>query len=196
MSPPNPVGPDAGTSREQAPRSAGLLRRLVPAVWLVLVWVLLWGTFSWANLISGAIVAGCVLWLFPLPHVPGSGWLRPGATLRALGAFTADMARSSLQVAGQSIRPGPPIRSAVVEVRLRSTSEFVVAMMIETLSLIPGSVVIDARPDEGLLYAHVLGADDDAAVADFRAGVERWESLLVAALGRPPAPDSPEAPSS
>lgn len=186
-----PEGP-----RTEAPRTAGLLRRLVPAAWLVLVWVLLWGTFSWANLISGVVVAAFVMWLFPLPHVPGSGWLRPGAALRFLAGFVAEMVRSSLQVARQSLRPGPPIRSSVVEVRLASGSEFVIAMMVETLCLIPGSVVIGVRPAQGLIYAHVLGVDDDVAVADFRAQCARWEASLVRALGRPAAPTGSSTPRS
>lgn len=181
----------ASSSPTAATPTAGVLRRLVPGVWLVVVWVLLWGTFSWANLISGSVVAALVLWVFPLPPVPGSGWLRPGAALRFAGVFVAELVRSSLQVAWQSIRPGPPVRSAIVEVRLASSSEFVIAMVTETLSLIPGSVVIDARPDERRIYAHVLGADDDAAVADFRAMVARWETSLVRALGRPASPGGP-----
>jgi multicomponent Na+:H+ antiporter subunit E len=79
----------------------------------------------------------------------------------------------------------------VVEVRLASGSEFVIAMMVETLCLIPGSVVIGVRPAQGLIYAHVLGVDDDAAVADFRAQCARWEASLVRALGRPMAPAGP-----
>ncbi|MEE3922594.1 Na+/H+ antiporter subunit E [Micromonospora sp. BRA006-A] len=34
---------------------------------LVTVWVLLWGTFSWANVISGLVVAAVLLVVFPLP---------------------------------------------------------------------------------------------------------------------------------
>jgi multicomponent Na+:H+ antiporter subunit E len=67
------------------------------------------------------------------------------------------------------------------------------AMMVESLCLIPGSVVIGVRPAEGLIYAHVLGVDDDAAVAEFRATCARWEASLVRALGRSAAPSSPSA---
>ena len=55
------------------------------------------------------------------------------------------------------------------------------------LSLVPGSVVIEARPEERMIYAHVLGADDDEAVAAFRAQVALLEADLVEALGRPQA---------
>jgi multicomponent Na+:H+ antiporter subunit E len=166
----------------------------VPVVWLVLVWVLLWGTFTWANVLGGLVVAVVVLVLFPLPPAPGRGWLRPLPMLRLVVRFVADLVTSSLQVAWQSlqaVRPGPPIRSAVVAVPLASSSEFVMAVIVAMLSLVPGSVVIEARPEERTIYAHVLGAGDDAAVAAFRAQVHRLEADLVAALGRPAAPVVP-----
>ncbi|GAA4900372.1 multisubunit sodium/proton antiporter MrpE subunit [Actinomycetospora succinea] len=176
------------------PDTTGLLRRAVPVVWLVLVWVLLWGTFSWANVLGGLVVALVVLVVFPLPPAPGRSWLRPGPALRTLRRFVADLVVSSLQVAWQSLealRPGRPIRSSVVAVRLESSSEFVMAMAVEILSLVPGSLVIEARPEERTLYAHVLGADDAEAVAAFRAQVARLEADLVEALGRPQAAGAP-----
>ena len=43
--------------------------RLVAAAVMVVVWMLLWGVFSWANLISGLAAAAVVLAVFPLPCV-------------------------------------------------------------------------------------------------------------------------------
>jgi multicomponent Na+:H+ antiporter subunit E len=183
--------PGDRSERPVPPDTAGLLRRAVPVVWLVLVWVLLWGTFSWANVLGGLAVALAVLLVFPLPSAPGRGWPRPVPALRTTGRFVADLGVSSLQVAAQSlqaVRPGRDIRSSVVAVQLESSSEFVMAMITEMLSLVPGSVVIEARPAERTIYAHVLGADDDAAVAAFREQVAVLEADIVAALGRPSAP--------
>jgi len=176
--------------RRNPPDTTGLLRRAVPAVWLVIVWVLLWGTFSWANVLGGLVVGLVVITLFPLPPAPGRGWVRPWAALVALGRFVRDLVVSSLQVSWQSLQAvvGPPIRSSVVAVRLASSSEFVMAMVTEALTLVPGSVVIEARPEERTIYAHVLGADDADAVAAFRAQVARLEADIVRALGRPAAP--------
>lgn len=178
------------------PDTGGLLRRAVPVVWLVIVWVLLWGTFSWANVLGGLAVGLLVLFLFPLPAAPGGGWIRPGAALGAAARFVGDLVVSSLQVAWQSLQAvtGPPIRSSVIAVRLESSSEFVMAMVTEVLTLVPGSVVIEARPEERTIYAHVLGAGDAQAVADFREQVARLEGDIVAALGRPAAPTVPVDP--
>ena len=163
----------------------GVLRRNgARMVWLTLVWILLWGTFSWANLLGGLVVAVIVLAVFPLPAVTSGGRLRPIALVRVVLDVARDLVVSSLQVAWQSVRPGPPIRSSIVAVRLSEDAEgaeLLVATLIECLSLVPGTVVVEASADEGILYAHVLGADDRAAIDRFRAQVARLEAELVAA---------------
>lgn len=190
MSAPTHPEPRAG-SRGPA---ASLARRILPVSWLVLTWVLLWGTFSWANLLSGLLLAVVVLWLFPLPQVAGSGRVRPLGLIRFVAHVIADLVVSSLQVAWQSVRPGPPVRSAVVEVALETESEFIMAVIVETLSLVPGSVVVESRPAERLIYAHVLGADDEAGLAEFRRRVATVEADLMAVVGhRPSARDGEEA---
>jgi len=183
------VGTGEGPAQGSAPRrtiSGALGRRVVPVAWLVLTWTLLWGTFSWANLLSGLLVAVLVLGLFPLPHVAGSGWLRPWALVRFVAHVVADLVTSSLQVAWLSIRPGPPVRSAVVEVTLETRSEFLMAVIVETLSLVPGSVILESRPAERVIYAHVLGADDEAGIEAFRRQVATVEADLLALVGQRP----------
>jgi multicomponent Na+:H+ antiporter subunit E len=153
--------------------------RVLRVLWLTLVWVLLWGTFSWANLLGGLAVAIGVLVLFPLPAVSTGGRLRPFALLRVVLDVARDLAVSSVQVAWQSVRPGPPPRSSIVAVEISDDSELLMAMLVECLSLVPGSVVVDASAEERTLWAHVLGADDDAAVDRFRAQVARLEADLL-----------------
>ncbi|NMO91879.1 Na+/H+ antiporter subunit E [Actinomycetospora sp. TBRC 11914] len=155
--------------------------RLLRVAWLTLVWVLLWGTFSWANLLGGIVVALAVLLLFPLPAVSSDGGLRPLGLLRVVLDVARDLAVSSVQVAWQSVRPGPPIRSSIVAVEVPDDSELLMALLVECLSLVPGSVVVEASAAERTLWAHVLGAGDDAALARFRRQVDRLAADLVAA---------------
>lgn len=149
--------------------------------WLTLVWVLLWGTFSGANLLGGVAVAVAVLVLFPLPAVSSGGALRPLGLLRVVLDVARDLAVSSVQVAWQSVRPGPPPRSSIVAIEVPVDSELLVAVLAECLSLVPGSVVVEASAAERTLWAHVLGADDEAAIARFRAHVDRLVADLLAA---------------
>jgi len=155
--------------------------RLLRVAWLTLVWVLLWGTFSWANLLGGIVVAVAVLAAFPLPAVSSHGGLRPLGLLRVVLDVARDLAVSSVQVAWQSVRPGPPPRSSIVAVEVPDDSELLMAVLTECLSLVPGSVVVEADGAGRTVWAHVLGADDAASIARFRRQADRLVRDLMAA---------------
>ena len=73
--------------------AATRLRHQVPLLaWLVLVWMLLWGTWSWANLLSGLVLGLFLLVVLPLPHVVGGVRVRPLPVLAFLGHFVTDLA--------------------------------------------------------------------------------------------------------
>ena len=55
----------------------GRLLRVSVLAWLVAVWLLLWGTVSVANVLSGLAVALMITLLLPLPAVPVQGKLHP-----------------------------------------------------------------------------------------------------------------------
>ena len=75
-------------------------------VWLVLVWILLWGTWSWANLISGILVALVVTTLLPLPPVVGGTPVRQAALASFVGFLLSDLVVSAAQVAWLTMSPG------------------------------------------------------------------------------------------
>ncbi len=155
--------------------------RLLRVAWLTVVWVLLWGTFSWANLLGGVLVALAIGLAFPLPAVSSDGGLRPSGLLRVALDVARDLAVSSVQVAWLSVRPGPPPRSSIVAVTVPDDSELLMALLVECLSLVPGSVVVEAATEERTLWAHVLGADDPAAIERFRRQADRLVRDLMAA---------------
>ena len=66
------------TTEPVAPGTAHQLRHQTPLLaWLVVVWMLLWGTWSWANLISGFVLALVVTVFLPLPPVVGGARVHP-----------------------------------------------------------------------------------------------------------------------
>jgi multicomponent Na+:H+ antiporter subunit E len=150
---------------------------------LVLVWNLLWGTWSWANLISGTVVALAVTWLLPLPPVSGGARFHPVAVLRYLGHFVVDLATSSAQVAWEAIRPGGLRHGAIISVQLRTDSDLLLTMIAESLCLVPGSIVIDLDREQRTFALHLLSVRDLAEVAEQRAGVLAVEERVVRAFG-------------
>ncbi|MGY1812729.1 Na+/H+ antiporter subunit E [Blastococcus sp. SYSU D00820] len=160
------------------------LRHQLPLLaWLVLVWFLLWGTWSWANLISGVVVALTVLVFLPLPHVVGGVRVRPVPLVRFLGGFLADLAVSGAQVAWEALRPGGQRCSAIVRVQLRTDSDLLLTMVAESLSLVPGSLVLDLDREHRQIALHLLRVRDHDDVDREKARVLVVEERLVRAFG-------------
>ena len=159
------------------------VRQLPLLGWLVLVWMLLWGTWSWANLLSGIVVAVLVTVVLPLPPVTEHARFRPLAVLSFVGHFLVDLGVSSVQVAWEAVRPGGPVRAAIIEVELRTDSDLLLTLIAETLTLVPGSIVLDVDRTRKVFLMHVLPVRTEADVDRVRAGVLTVEERLVKAFG-------------
>lgn len=178
----------AATTDPVVPAVHGGLRSRVRAqlpllLWLVLVWNLLWGTWSWANLISGLAVALAVTALLPLPPVVGGARVRPAALLAYLGYFLLDLVVSAAQVAWRTLSPGGVRHSAIIRVAMRTDSDLLLTVIAESVCLVPGSIVIDLDRESQTLALHVLHVEDEAAVERARAQVVTMEERVVRAFG-------------
>lgn len=158
--------------------------RIWTLCWLTLVWILLWGTVSAANVIGGLVVALVITLLLPLPRVPVEGKIRPLALLRLIVYVAYSLVLSSGQVAWLAIKPGPPPATAVLRAHLAIKSDLVLALAVGVITLIPGSVVLEIDQKRRLIYVHVLDVGSDKAVSNFYRGVKTVERLMVAAFER------------
>ena len=157
--------------------------RIVAAVVLVAVWMLLWGVFSWANLVTGLAAAAVVLAVFPLPPVTFAGRPRAVALLRFAWRFVADLVSASVQLAVLAFRFGHQPRSAIIRVPLRVPSDLVLTLTGEAVSLVPGSLIVDTDQASTTLYIHVIGVSGREAVEEFRRSVYETEARIVRAIG-------------
>jgi multicomponent Na+:H+ antiporter subunit E len=159
--------------------------RLPEVVWLALVWVLLWGTFSPLSLAGGVLVALAVLVAFPMRSAPRHLPLRP-VPLLGLAAYLAyDMVASGLEVSWQTLRYGPAARGAVVEVPLLSRSDRVVTVVANALSLSPGAMALQIDSERGRWFVYALGPRDRAGVERARRRTLDMQIRVLAALGAP-----------
>lgn len=152
--------------------------------WLVFVWILLWGTFSAANVLSGAAVATLITWLLPLPAVPVEGKVHVLSLIRLLLTVAYRLVLSSVQVALLAVKPRPPL-SAVLRAQLSVKSDLVLALAVNIFNLIPGSIVLEIDQTRRLLYMHVIDVGSDRALSAFYHQVAVVERLLVATFERP-----------
>jgi multicomponent Na+:H+ antiporter subunit E len=158
--------------------------RLWVLCWLILVWMLLWGTVSVANVVSGLAIALLITMLLPLPAVPVEGRVHPLSLLLLIVFVAYELVVSSAQVVWLAIRPGAPPRSAVLRAHLDIKSDLVLALAVNILTLTPGSIVLEIDQVRRLIYVHVMDIGSDAAVDRFYRQVSRIERLLVATFER------------
>jgi multicomponent Na+:H+ antiporter subunit E len=152
--------------------------------WLILVWILLWGTVSAANILSGLAVALLITLLLPLPTVPIEGRVHPLSLVRLVFTVAYYLVLSSVQVAWLAVKPGPPPLSAVLRAHLAVKSDLVLALAVNIFNLIPGSIVLEIDQARRMLYMHVIDVGSDRAVSRFYSQVSVVERLLVTSFER------------
>ncbi|WP_197275049.1 Na+/H+ antiporter subunit E [Luteipulveratus halotolerans] len=160
---------------------------LFPLLWLTVVWVLLWGNVSWANVLGGLALGFVILMVFPLPRLVVGVTVRPWPLLLLIGHFVYDLVRASVHVAWLTVRPGPPVRGVVFDVELRGRDELLQTVTAEMVALVPGTVVIDLDPTAGVLTIHALGVHDVDGARRVQREVLAQERRVLRALATDPS---------
>lgn len=168
-----------------------------PMLWLTVFWMGLWGSFSPGTILLGVVVAAVVSYAFPLPPVDLGAKVRFWPLVWLIVHFIYDVLKASVLVSIVVLRRRP-VRNAVIEFDLESDSDFVLTAVGAMISLVPGSIVVEARRSTHSLFLHVLDTDDRGEVDAFRQdaiGVERrflaaFEPLVTAEAAKKAASGS------
>jgi len=150
---------------------------------LVLFWMVLWRSFTPIDLLAGIGVALLVTRVFELPPVQLSGRFNPWWLLVYLFWLAVEIVEGSFGVAFRALNFWRIPRSAVVEVGLVTRSDFVLTLTAVTLSVIPGSLVLEVDREKSTLFLHVLGADRQPAIERARRQARVVEHRLLRTLG-------------
>jgi len=173
--------PPEGTGKRSVLQQ--IWRQLPFFVWLIALWMLLWGQFTVLAFLTGLIAAVAVTRVFRLPPVEFSGRVNLWYGLVFVLTFLGAVVRGSLTVAWQVLdfrrQPG----AAIIAVRLRIDDDLIMTHTAVTASLIPGSLIVDADRDRRILYLHVIGVRDEVDVEAQRESVLGWERRIVRAVG-------------
>ncbi|GAA2543518.1 Na+/H+ antiporter subunit E [Microbacterium mitrae] len=152
-------------------------------IWLILLWMLLWGQFTPLSLITGTIVAIVTTRVFRLPPVELSGRINLWYGLIFMVSFIGAVISGSLQVAWQVWNWNRQPGSAIIAVPLRTDDDLIMTHVGVTASLIPGSLVAQTDRQNRVLYLHIIGVRNAADVERQRRCVLRWEDRIVRAVG-------------
>ncbi|MDR6689634.1 multicomponent Na+:H+ antiporter subunit E [Microbacterium sp. 1154] len=159
------------------------LHQLPFLVWLVALWMLLWGQFTWLAFLTGLVMAVFVTRVFRLPPVELSGRINLWYGLVFVFTFLGAVIKGSLIVAWQVLdfrrQPG----AAIIAVPLRVDDDVIMAHTAVTASLIPGSLIVDVDRENRTLFLHTIGVRSDADAEHQRRVVLGWEARITRAVG-------------
>ena len=154
----------------------------VAVVWLLGIWLLLWGSVSPLTVVSGLVISVALLWATPQPAVELGLRFRPLAVISLLFFVTLDLFVSSCRVAWHILTPNLP-PSGIYDVPLRVRGGLMITLVAIAVTAVPGSTVVDARPEDGVLEIHVLDASSPEAEQNIRRDVRLLEQRITAAFG-------------
>lgn len=162
---------------------SALVHALVPFAWLVFVWCALWQDFSLPSVAFGALLAALTLLVFRLPTLYLSDRFNPLYGVKFVLLLAWNIAVASFQVMWLATTFRPPLHNSVVAVQLRTRSDLLITAISHTMSLIPGSVVVEVDRSLSVLYFHVLNTSTPEEIAAFTRQVEDFEALIIRAAG-------------
>jgi len=159
--------------------------RPVLLLWLVVVWVALWGDLTFANVAGGVLVAAALTMVLPVTGDRGRATsagavVRPIAALHFAGWFAFKLVEANVVVAWEVLTPRNRINEGVVAIPLHECSDSLTTVVASCVSLTPGTLVIDVDRDPLVLYVHVLHLRTPDEV---RSEIHRLEHLAIRAFG-------------
>jgi len=160
-----------------------LWRQLPFFVWLVALWMMLWGQFTVLAALTGIVVALFVTRVYRLPAVELSGRVNLWWGVVFFLEFLLSVVRGSLIVAWQVVDPRRQPGAAVIAVQLRTEDDLIMTHTAVTASLIPGSLIIDIDRDRRILYLHAIGVRSQEQLDRQRREIQHWEERIVRAVG-------------
>lgn len=158
------------------------LHELPLLVGLILLWCALWQDLSAVTIVSGAFVALAVVRIFYLPPVRLAARFNPFYALFFVSRFFVQLFLASMQLAWLAVRPAP-CRGAILRMRLRTDSDFLITLYSLTVSLVPGSLVCEVDRFSSTIYLHVINVAGSADVERLRADLRKTERLMLLAFG-------------
>ena len=130
---------------------------------LALVWLVITGGFSLANLIFGFFLGAASLYLIR-EQVGAGSYFQHGRKVVSLILFLIyDLAVSAWRVAFVVMRPKLDVKPGVFLYRHKMRSEFETALLSNLVGLTPGTLIFDISDDERTLFVHTLDCSDPEA---------------------------------
>lgn len=153
---------------------------LGPTAWLTALWMVLWRSTTPGTIVTGIALAVALTWAVRRSDDHRQRHrVRPLALLRYLAHMVLALVQSNVQLAWEVLTPTDYTKPGLLEVQLPPSSELVLTVIANSITLTPGTMTLGLRPETSTLVIHVLHLRD---IDEARAEIEELHRLVSAAL--------------
>jgi multicomponent Na+:H+ antiporter subunit E len=140
---------------------------------LIVTWVALWGEVNLANVVTGAVVAVVITFVFPVSERVDHR-LHLWGTVKFLSKFVMDLFVSSITVARAVLFPNEErLRAKTVSVQLHTHDPLITTVICNAMTLTPGTLMVAINTSTRTMKLHVMGPIDEEIVQQHVYELER-----------------------
>lgn len=150
-------------------------------LWLLVLWLAVFGSVNILNVVGGVLVALAVQLLFPLPTSTHLWHWRVFPLLYLIVRFAWDLIVAGFQVAWIVVS-GKTHDDGIVRCDLRSDDPVYMTIVAAMTSMVPGTIVVEASRESHALYLHVLDLKAHGGVEGVRRAVRAQEARVLVAF--------------
>ena len=137
-------------------------------------WGALSGNFEPGNLVFGFVLGYLILWLLVRSSDERRYFRRVPQVLEFVLFFLYELIKSNIRVASTVLSPRLNLRPAVVAIPLDLQEDAPIILLMNLLTLTPGSLALDVSTDRKVLFIHTLWVDDiEQFKQEVKTGFER-----------------------
>lgn len=130
---------------------------------LAVLWMFLWGSFNLYTLVAGLVAGYLLLGLYSRitdqPNYAGKIW----RLLSFFCYFVRILVKANIQIAIEILTPTHHQTPRIIRYDVTGLSDVQITTLSNSISLTPGTLVMDISADKRLLYIHCMYAHDRAA---------------------------------
>lgn len=152
-----------------------MTRPLLLNIMLTFVWVALTGNFDWKNYGFGFLLSFCIMWLTGIGNSNSRKYfvIIP-RIISFIFFFLYELLKANIEVAYEVMTPKFGMKPAIVKVPLEVETDFEIALLINLISLTPGTLSLDVSTDRKVLYIHSMHiTDKESFISSIKNGFEK-----------------------
>ncbi|MBS0003316.1 MAG: Na+/H+ antiporter subunit E [Thioalkalivibrio sp.] len=156
---------------------------MIALVWnvaLMLIWVVLTGAFTGANLVVGFVLGYLILGLALRDRPEFAKYIgKVPRFIGFIGYFIWELLLSNLKVAYDVLTPTHHMCPGVIAMPLEARTDGEITIVANLISLTPGTLSLDVSTDRKVLYIHVMYLVDRDEVIR---GIKSFEARILEVL--------------